>query len=202
MPKLWSETVDAHRREVRNAILDAAARLIADRGVLAVTMSHVAELTGIGRATLYKYYPDVESILVAWHGRHIAHHIEELTALRDRVGEPEARLEAVLSAYALICFHRVRHGGDIAALVHRDEHVAAAQRQLLGLFGELLAEAAEGGLIRDDLAPDELANYCFHALTAAGALRSEAAVNRLVSVTLAGLRACGEPAGGPGRASQ
>ncbi len=34
----------------------------------------------------------------------------------------------------------------------------------------------------------ELASYCLHALTAAGALRSDAAVRRLVDVTTAGLR--------------
>jgi hypothetical protein len=42
--------------------------------------------------------------------------------------------------------------------------------------------------VRDDIGPDELANYCVHALTAAGSLPSTAAVRRLVTVTLAGLR--------------
>jgi hypothetical protein len=47
---------------------------------------------------------------------------------------------------------------------------------------------AETGDVRNDVAPDELAIYCLHALTAAGSLRSKAAVRRLVKVTLAGLR--------------
>jgi hypothetical protein len=51
-----------------------------------------------------------------------------------------------------------------------------------------LIEAAENGNLRDDVAPDELASYCLHALAAAGSLPSEAAVRRLVTVTLAGLR--------------
>ncbi|MBA2423836.1 MAG: TetR/AcrR family transcriptional regulator, partial [Actinobacteria bacterium] len=41
---------------------------------------------------------------------------------------------------------------------------------------------------RDDVSPDELASYCLHALSAAGGLSSRAAVRRLVTVTLAGLR--------------
>jgi hypothetical protein len=53
----------------------------------------------------------------------------------------------------------------------------------------LLAEAASSGGIRDDIAPDELASYCLHALAAAGAMPSAAAVDRLVGITLAGLRA-------------
>src|SRR5215212_6500884 len=40
----------------------------------------------------------------------------------------------------------------------------------------------------DDVAPDELASYCLHALAAASSLPSKAAVRRLVTVTVAGLR--------------
>ncbi len=36
--------------------------------------------------------------------------------------------------------------------------------------------------------PEELANYCLHALAAAQTLTSREAVRRLVEVTLAGLR--------------
>ena len=98
-------------------------------------------------------------------------------------------LEAVLAAYALIAHRRGRHGpDDLVALLHRPAHVAHAQRELVGLFRDLLAEAAEAGALRDDAVPDELARYCLHALSAAGGLPSEAAVGRLVAVTLAGLR--------------
>jgi hypothetical protein len=52
----------------------------------------------------------------------------------------------------------------------------------------LLTEAAETGVVRDDVTPDELASYCLHALAGASRQRSKAAVRRLVTVTLAGLR--------------
>ena len=72
--------------------------------------------------------------------------------------------------------------------VHRGEHVARAQKQLREMIRDLLTEAAETGDLREDVAPDELASYCLHALTAASSLPSKAAVRRLVTVTLAGLR--------------
>jgi hypothetical protein len=56
------------------------------------------------------------------------------------------------------------------------------------MIRDLLAEAAKTGDLRDDVAPDELAVYCLHALTAANTLPSKAAVRRLVNVTLTGLR--------------
>jgi hypothetical protein len=92
----------------------------------------------------------------------------------------------VLGAYALVQ-HR-RGAGDVAALLHRDEHVAWAVRRLHELVRGLLTEAAEAGDVRSDVTPDELASYCLHALAAAGSLPTEAAVGRLVAVTLAGTR--------------
>ena len=149
-------------------------------------MSQIAEETGIGRATLYKYFPDVEVILATWHERHVTGHLEHLAEIRDQASDPGERLEAVLEVYALIAYEH--HDTELAALLHRGEHVARAQQQLSDLIRELLTKAAETGDVRDDVAPHELASYCLHALTAASSLRSKAAVRRLVRVTLAGLR--------------
>jgi AcrR family transcriptional regulator len=152
-------------------------------------MSQIAESTGIGRATLYKYFPDVDAILLAWHERQIAGHLEQLAQVRDRSGDPYGRLAAVLEAYALFAqTSRGHHDAELSAFLHRDERVSQAQRQLRDLVSDLLTEAAKAGEVRDDVAPDELARYCLHALTAASTLRSPAAVRRLVAVTLAGLR--------------
>ena len=186
VPKLWSETIEAHRRAVRDAILETTWALVAEHGLRSVTMSRIAEKTGIGRATLYKYFPDVEAILLAWHQRHVTGHLEHLAELRDQAGDPVERLETVLEAYALI--QHKRHATELAALLHRDEHAAQAQQHLTDIIRDLLTEAVGTGDVRDDVAPDELASYCLHALAAASSLASEAAVGRLVTVTLAGLR--------------
>lgn len=189
MPTPWNETLHEHRRTVRDAILDSAWGLAAQNGPLAVTMSQIAERAGIGRATLYKYFPDVEAVLVAGHERHVDAHLDQLRALLDPGGDLGRQLEAVLTAYAGITHHRSRHGTpELAALVHRPERVTRAQQELVDLFAELLAGAARTGLIRDDVAPAELAAFCLHSLGAAGNLPSEAAVRRLVVVTLSGLQ--------------
>jgi AcrR family transcriptional regulator len=189
VPKLWNETVDAHRRAVQDAILDTTAALVAEHGLRSVTMSQIAQATGIGRATLYKYFSGVGAILVVWHERQITGHLEYLAELRDRDGDAGERLEAVLEAYALISHEsHGHHDAELAAFLHRDEQVARAQQQVRDLIRDLLTEAAENGDLRDDVAPDELASYCVHALTAARSLPSRAAVRRLVTVTLGGLR--------------
>jgi AcrR family transcriptional regulator len=187
VPRLWTDTVEEHRREVRDAVLDATARLVAERGLTSVTMSKIASETGIGRATLYKYFPDVEAILNAWHERQVRSHLEQLARVRDEAGDAFQRLEAVLEAYALMTFERP-HGTELTALLHQGAGIVRAHQQLAELLGNLLSEAARVGGVRDDVAPGELAGYCLHALTAAASLPSEAAVRRLVTLTVAGLR--------------
>lgn len=188
MPKLWSRTVASHRRAVRDATLDSAAALVARHGLRSVTMSQIAETVGIGRATLYKYFPDVESILVAWHERQIGAHLARLTAIQAQGGSARKRLEEVLEAYALIQHDlREAHATELAVHLHSGEHVIKAQRRLQDFLRELLSEGAKSGELRNDIAADELASYCLHALAAAATAPTKPALRRLVAVTITGL---------------
>lgn len=194
MPKLWDATIEAHRRSVQEATLETTAQLVAERGLRGVTMSEIAEKTGIGRATLYKYFPDVETILAAWHQRQIRRHLTHLGEVRDRAHGPEDRLEAVLTAFAHIQRDRARHGhrqpqgSDLAVLLHTDDQLAQAQHEVHGLIEELITDATTAGTIRSDVSSEELAGYCIHALEAARHAPSEEAAFRLVMLTLAGMR--------------
>jgi AcrR family transcriptional regulator len=187
VPKLWNDTIEEHRRAVRDATLDAAAALISQHGFSSVTMSRIAAETGIGRATLYKYFPDVDAIVEAWHERQIAAHLEHLADVRDKAGNAGDRLSSVLEAYAFISHQH--HSAEGSAHLHQGQHVAHARQHLRDFVAELLADGARVGVIRDDVSSDELADYCLHALSAASSLTSKAAVTRLVRVIETGLRA-------------
>ena len=187
MPRIWGETIAAHRDAVRDATLDAAAALVDEHGLTGLTMSQIARQSGIGRATLYKYFPDIESILAAWHERRIGQHLRQLAAVSEATA-PGERLEAVLRAYVAQSGQRRSHSGDLAAMLHQGEHVTRAHAHLVEFITALISEAAARGEARDDVPAAELAAYCLHALTASAAMPSEAAADRLVGVTLAGLR--------------
>ena len=189
MPRLWTETVESHRRAVRDAALDAAAALVARHGLRGVTMSQIAEDAGIGRATLYKYFPDVNAVLVAWHERQVTAHLDQLLAARDRVRDAPERLTAVLVAYAHLA--REPHGHhdvELAAALHTNTHVARAHDRLRRLIHDVLTDAVTSGDVRDDVPVEELTGYCLHALSGARELSAKAAVERLVTLTLTGLR--------------
>ena len=111
-----------------------------------VTMSQIAAAAGIGRATLYKYFPDVEAILIAWHDRQITRHLRQLAEARDSAVTPAARLEAVLEAFAWIQ-HQHHHTELPVALLHRGEHIARARQQLQDqprLYGDLFEGTPSG----------------------------------------------------------
>ncbi|MEV0338041.1 helix-turn-helix domain-containing protein [Nocardia sp. NPDC050713] len=58
-----SERADAARNRAK--VLAAAAELFAERDPRAVTMDDIAKAAGVGRGTLYRRYPDTNSIAVA-----------------------------------------------------------------------------------------------------------------------------------------
>jgi AcrR family transcriptional regulator len=180
--------MEGHRRDVRDAVLDATATLVEQYGLRSVTMSAIAEEAGIGRATLSRYFPDLEAILHAWHERQLTAHLNALTALRDQADSPIERLEAVLATCARLSTASRRHrDGELAARLHATKDVARTTGRLHDMVTDLIEAGIRAGELRGDVPAEELATYCLHALAAAGDLPSEAAVHRLVGVTLGGL---------------
>lgn len=188
MPKLWDETIESHRRVVREAIEDAAWSLADEHGLRAVTMARIASAAGISRATIYKYFPDVESVLAAWHQRQIDAHLEQLTTMSEAAGDPERVLRSVLGAYAGIVARRGQHGPELAASLHRSGDHRTSEAQVDDLLGRLITSAVEAGHVRADIDVDVLVRFCRHALGAAPEVQSPKDVDRLVELTLAGLR--------------
>jgi AcrR family transcriptional regulator len=75
-PRAPAERADAARN--RQRVLAAAARLFAAPPAGGVTMDAVARAAGVGRATLYRRYPDVASLALALldeHERRLQDHI-------------------------------------------------------------------------------------------------------------------------------
>ena len=161
----WDHTVDMHRAAQREAIATAAWALAQEHGPLAITMSQVAEAAGVSRPTLYKYFPDVVSMLTAHHRKHVEAHVAELACIVGGLGGPGERLERLVVAYAEICHHRAPHGSaEVDRLVHTPFELGAAESQLVDLFARAIREVDPG---RGDLTPRALAAFAVRALGAA-----------------------------------
>lgn len=188
MPKLWRDTMDTHRQAVRDATLDVTAALVSEHGLAAVTMSRIAQDTGIGRATLYKYFPDVETILLAWHERQVARHLKQLTRSCEQAESAFAALQNVLHEYAGIVSHN--HGGT-AAMLHRSPHALESHAKLLRLVRDVVDRAIAERALRADVPADELARFCLAALSAAEGLHEHRGADRLVELVLAAMMPAG-----------
>lgn len=152
-------------------------------------MSEIAQRAGIGRATLYKHFADIQTLVTAWHHRQIAAHLAELSEARHRPGTAMERLEAVLRAWAgIVRGSRTHQGSGVAVLLHQDPHVAPAQQHLHDLVRDVVADAAAAGEVRGDVPTEQLAAFALHALTATADDDPAAPVDHLVSLTLAGMR--------------
>lgn len=170
--------MSAHRSAVREAIMEAAVSLAVERGAMSVTMSDVAAAAGVSRATLYKYFPDVQSILQAEHHRQMAEELQELHSVKAAGGDAGQQLEQVLRIHAMMV-HR-HHDSAIAGVLHQ----SGALQHKEQFLEVIVRTAADDGKIRTDVGPGELTRFCLHALSAAGQADSEAEVDRLVRLTL------------------
>ena len=74
-----------------------------------------------------------------------------------------------------------------SAPLHGRDGLVDARRHLHDLVRSLIVEGIKSGDIRDDVEPDELAERCLHAVSAAGGEESVAAIRRLVTTTVAGI---------------
>jgi AcrR family transcriptional regulator len=187
MPKLWTDTIEAHRNSVADAIMDKTAQLAAADGLHALTMARIAEETGIGRATLYKYFSSVVEILTHWHQHQVTMHLNALEDIKERTPDPLAALEAVLLAYAENTRHN--HGHSLAVQLHAALHVEKAHAHLHRFVAELIRAAMDAGDIEGGASPDELTQFALAAIAAGGSQRTKPALKRLVAMILRGMGA-------------
>jgi AcrR family transcriptional regulator len=63
MTEFTAERIDPRIDRTRRTVLDAVAGLIVDEGADSITHQRVAEVSGVGRATLYRHWPTPADLL-------------------------------------------------------------------------------------------------------------------------------------------
>lgn len=66
MPRITGPSIAEHVAAQEAAVVDAARRLFAERGVAAVSLGDIAAEVGLGRTSLYRYFPTKAHILQRW----------------------------------------------------------------------------------------------------------------------------------------
>ncbi|HEX6753494.1 MAG TPA: helix-turn-helix domain-containing protein [Solirubrobacterales bacterium] len=124
--------------ETRLRITEAAVELHGSLGPAKTTISAVAELAGVQRATVYRHFPDEEALFGAcsmhWLGQHPLPDLAEWAAVAD----PDERLRLALSGL----YAWYESGEEMLEKTTRDASLVPAMRVPVELRQAWLAEAA------------------------------------------------------------
>jgi AcrR family transcriptional regulator len=135
-------------RATVEAILDAAADILARQGASRLTTNHVADRAGVNIASLYQYFPNKQAILAELRRRH---GIEQRDAARralaagqtdDPLSTLRTLLEAGIAAHAVNPNLHRAFSEELPAL--RYAEIAAADRPLVDAFEAFLRESEPG----------------------------------------------------------
>lgn len=147
-------------RQVREPqMLEAAARLFAERGFNRVSMDEIAEASGITKPMLYAYFKSKEGLYVACVDRAARTLLATLNDAIDPLQPPERQLwSGLLAFFGFVDEHRSAwrtflveagaHGSAAAAELRRH------RRELSEALTELLMRAARGAGISADARPE------------------------------------------------
>ena len=88
----------ARARATQEAIVEAAARILEEDGLSALTTNRIAERAGVSIGSLYQYFPDKQSVIAHLLRRERAALLEEVTAVSLGRYDPVAALTALVDA--------------------------------------------------------------------------------------------------------
>ena len=101
-----TSTVRVAKADRRSLLLDAAARLVADKGLAGFTMEGLAIAAGVSKALPYRHFTNADDALVALMTREVAHLGRAMTAACDGIDDGDAMLAAAIGAYFDVIIER------------------------------------------------------------------------------------------------
>jgi AcrR family transcriptional regulator len=139
------------QNETRRAILSAARSRFLHYGYKKTTIDEIAADAGVGKGTVYLYFPTKEEILHTI-AREVKRNItEQMRAISESLGSPEERLRQMLLASVLSVHDAARaasHGIELVDELLRPQlmHCGQAEREAqMGLVEKVIREGVAGG---------------------------------------------------------
>jgi AcrR family transcriptional regulator len=99
LPASGPETLQLRRKPLQrrgqltfNRVLDAAEQILVEKGVLALTTNLIASRSGVNISSIYKFFPNKHSVILALFERHLKIRIDHVRTAIDAVGtDPDWR---------------------------------------------------------------------------------------------------------------
>ncbi|AXQ28735.1 TetR/AcrR family transcriptional regulator [Solimonas sp. K1W22B-7] len=168
-PRRWGGQENAAPAEARERIIAAARHCYTRKDIAQTTMADIAAQAKVVRATLYRYFPNRESVLLAVYR-------EEIRSFLDRFTEDVGKAESFCAFLLDYCVFAVRQAGTTplhrqffeeqsALWVSRNYLSDAESLELtVAFFRESFQVAKRVGEIRDDLDLAEVVEFLVRVL--------------------------------------
>ena len=158
----WAELTEAYRTGQRESIAHTAMALLIEGGGAGLSMSALAQAAGISRPTLYRYYPDMESVLVGIAGL-FSQHDESFAAEIMAEADPRQQLRAFIDAVTDPAAHGHLSAIELEAALPPEGRklLHAHEDRARGLLADILRRGIQAGVFSSDLNPDTDARLIF-----------------------------------------
>lgn len=178
----------ADARRNRDRILRTAAETFAAEG-LSVPIHEIARRAGVGTGTVSRHFPTKEDLFAAVLLERMGH----LTEQADSLGRSLPPAEAFFALFAAVVHEGAAHRGlaDALAGAGYDIEAAAAEAgyDVSGRLSRLLARGQRAGTVAPDITDADIKALMTGCLARVAAPPDDAALDRVINVVCAGLRA-------------
>lgn len=176
----------------RQALMDAAQRLFAERG-LSVTLDDIAAAAGVNVATAYRHFANKHELA----GAFLQQKIDQALTIAEEAEASEDPWEGLAQFLAraldLMIANRGLH--DVFTPGYADEWLQRLDERIEPVLCSLIARAQQAGALRQEIQPGDL-GVILQMLTSVTDIPTEdqaLTVRRYLTLILAGLRPGGEP---------
>ena len=144
----------ADARRNREALLQAAAELFAEEGT-DVSLEAVAARAGVGIGTLYRNFPNRDSLVEAAYRTEVAHLCDAASELLDS-NPPDVALAEWMDRFVTYAAAKRGMAGALKAVNAKTDLYSQTRTQITGAIGVLLEAGVEAGTLRADVEPEDV----------------------------------------------
>jgi len=144
----------ADARRNREALLQAAAELFAVEGT-DVSLEAVAARAGVGIGTLYRNFPNRDSLVEVAYRTEVAHLCDAASELLDS-NPPDVALAEWMDRFVTYAAAKRGMAGALKAVNAKTDLYSQTRTQITGAIGGLLEAGVVAGTLRADVEPEDV----------------------------------------------
>lgn len=174
----WKQARLDHRIQQSEAIAGAALSLVFEHGASALTMAAIATAADISRQTLYRYYPDIDAVLVGI-AELITSHDDDFESQVHEHSDPVSQLDVIVQTVAHAGGHDTSESAALRATLppQARELLDRHEKRIIRILVNVLKTGIEDGVFRNDVDPSTDAPLILGLATAADPANPDRAID-------------------------